>query len=797
MAGKGIVFVAAVAAVGAAFAAENLALGKSYRFLKPANYRLCADPEDMKQLTDGVYAPTDGQLWVKKECVGWSIGKGEGLVTVTVDLGETKALGGFSWHYAAGGAGVGWPSVIFVYASEDGKTWDCVGDLLAMSAKRDGGPQVDRYRDYRAWSDAMPARGRYVTFAVRSETYIFCDELEVYAGDPAQAAAAHAAAHKVESPVRHLFGFQVRDRVMNDLKALGGEGDAALTEAIDALVMQDARDMKTVLPLNATHARVWALNARRLAVAGFNRPTFWHTNRWANLDPLAVPSAASAAARPLEVEMMRGEVRSEAVCILNPTASALACTLTVGGLPEKANVLCREVVFTDTRDRIATSAALLPGEGHGLKLNLPAGASRQVWFTFEKPSLAAGSYEGTVRAEIAGATTLTCPLRLRIADLDFPSRSRLHVYGWDYTLSRRDQASETSRAAHRARMREVGMDVPWEVFSTLPQNPKFAADGALENAASLDFSRLDRWLAHFPDAAYYSVFIASEGRKNKADEFVFFGEKVGTPRFDRMAGDYFRAVADRMIAQGRREDQLMICFVDEPGEWKADWPRLGNLVNRWSAAVRATCPKAVLFQDPTYKDLSVAPKAYWETSDVYCPPAKTLAGNAEHAAFYRGLRKAGKTLFTYSCDGPSRTLDPIAYYRGISYVAFRNGAKGIGFWAFGHAPGADCDSWHAYSQTALEFSPYFVSVDGAAPTKQSEGIREGVEDYEYLSLLADRIRADRTAGRDVLALKALVKDGVGHVLSGCRDKNWSAANDHAAMDNLRLRVLCALEKCED
>ena len=92
MAGKGIVSVAAVAAVGAAFGAENLALGKPYRFLKPANYRLCADPEDMKQLTDGVYAPTDGQLWVKKECVGWSIGKGEGLVTVTVDLGETKAL---------------------------------------------------------------------------------------------------------------------------------------------------------------------------------------------------------------------------------------------------------------------------------------------------------------------------------------------------------------------------------------------------------------------------------------------------------------------------------------------------------------------------------------------------------------------------------------------------------------------------------------------------------------------------------------------------------------------------------
>ncbi len=238
----------------------------------------------------------------------------------------------------------------------------------------------------------------------------------------------------------------------------------------------------------------------------------------------------------------------------------------------------------------------------------------------------------------------------------------------------------------------------------------------------------------------------------------------------------------------------MICFVDEPGEWKADWPRLGDLVNRWSAAVHATCPKAVLFQDPTYRDLSVAPKAYWETSDVYCPSARALAENAEHAAFYRSLRKAGKTLFVYSCDGPSRTLDPLGYYRFISYVAFRNGAKGVGFWAFGHAPGADCDSWHAYSQTGLEFSPYFVSSDGAAATKQSEGIREGVEDYECLSLLADRIRADAAAGRDVSAARTLIRDGVEHVLSVCRDKDWSAANDRTAMDDLRLQVLRALEK---
>ena len=776
---------------------ENLARGKTCRFSLPPDYKQCADAEDETQLTDGMLAPAGGLLWTKRECVGWVFDRGEGVVSVTVDLGEKKPLGGFSWHYAAGASGVVWPRVICVYTSADGQIWDYVGDLLEMSTRRDGGPEVDRYNDYRAWSDKMPAEGRYVRFVVMAGRFIFCDELEVYVGDPAKAAAAHQTSQKVANPENHIQRFHVHDRVMRDLKLLGGETDGELMRAVEELLRENVRETKTVLPLNDVHARVWALNARRLASAGFSKPAFWYTNRWANLDPLAVPSASSVEARSLEVEMMRGEMRSTAVNILNPTERALDCVVTVEGLPQTANVVLREVVFTDTRDRIATSAALVSGEGNRLRLTLPAGVSRQVWIAFEKPTAAAGAYKGKIKAEIASVGVLSCPLALRISALDFPVRPRLHVYGWDYTLSGGSSRTEALLSSHVAQMKALGMDVPWEAFRTLPQNARFAADGTLENASDLDFSHFDRWIAYFSDATYYAVFIASEACKNKADEFVFFDEKVGTPRFRRMAGDYFRAVADRMVAQGRREDQLMICFVDEPGEWKQDWPRLGDLVNDWSVAVRATCPKIVLFQDPWYKDISHAPKAYWETSDVYCPSAKTLAENGERTTFYRNLRKAGKTLFTYSCEGPSRTLDPIAYYRGISYVAFRNGAKGIGFWAFGHAPGTGCDSWHAYSQTGLEFSPYFVSAGGTTPTKQSEGIREGVEDYEYLSLLADRIHADQTAGRDVSVLKALVKDGVEGVLKGCRDKSWLAENDRDAMDALRLNVLRALESSGD
>ena len=91
-----IFFAAVVLAVEPAFCSENIAKGRSYRFSRLPNYRYCTDADDKTLLTDGVLAPRGGQLWVRKECVGWALGRGDGVVSVTVDLGGKKSLGGFS-----------------------------------------------------------------------------------------------------------------------------------------------------------------------------------------------------------------------------------------------------------------------------------------------------------------------------------------------------------------------------------------------------------------------------------------------------------------------------------------------------------------------------------------------------------------------------------------------------------------------------------------------------------------------------------------------------------------------------
>lgn len=82
---------------------ENIALGASDAMEPAPNYRLCSDPGDAKQLTDGVY--TDGFFWAQKSTVGY---QEKTPTTVTIDLGEAKPIRGLSYHTAGGFADVHW-----------------------------------------------------------------------------------------------------------------------------------------------------------------------------------------------------------------------------------------------------------------------------------------------------------------------------------------------------------------------------------------------------------------------------------------------------------------------------------------------------------------------------------------------------------------------------------------------------------------------------------------------------------------------------------------------------------------
>jgi hypothetical protein len=78
-------------------------------------------------------------------------------------------------------------------------------------------------------------------------------------------------------------------------------------------------------------------------------------------------------------------------------------------------------------------------------------------------------------------------------------------------------------------------------------------------------------------------------------------------------------------------------------------------------------------------------------------------------------------------------------------------AKGACYWSFGDTCGAS--SWNEYlAENPGGYTPEFLDDKTVTPGKHMEGIREGVEDYEYLRMLRDRVAELESAGKKGEAL---------------------------------------------
>ena len=761
------------ASLAATTQADNLAYGKPYTLSTAPNYSFCRDAGDKTQLTDGQHVT--GYFWTQPGTVGWQRPAG-GAQQITLDLGKSEPIGGFAYTLAAGCAGVSWPKQIAVFTSEDQKSWTLVGDLWARATAKGGTPDANTYRVYRAAADDMPCRGRYVAFLVISQPYGFCDEVEVFRGDPAAKNPAQAKAYAQVGD--YLAALRVKNVIAADAARLGVPAPDLANISAPSL-----GTLRTELPLLPIHAAVWAHNVARLAKAGFTRPIFWRNCRWDNLDPLAVPTKESVDSSPLVVEMMRGETRATAVNLLNPTKTPIDTTVVVKGLPKAAHVDCREVLYTlgakdHVSDAIGTVAsALRPGEGESVRITVPAGASRQVWISFDKPSGAAGMFDGKVVATV-GDAILEQPIRLVLHDLDFPTRPRLHVGGWDYTDG---DASFYKRpnafAADKRAMLDMYTDTPWGSPNVFPRNAKFDAEGHLLNVEKLDFARLDGWVAKWPEARQFAAFYAARpGVK-------FFGEAPGSARFDRMVGEYFSAWQAHLAEISGGKDALLL-ILDEP-RTAADTP----VYVAWAKAVRKGAPKIRIFVDPIYPDNLKTPREVIETSDIICPYYPHIQEN-EWGSFWRDQTApgTGRELYFYSCKVAARFLDPAFYHRAQAWGAFQWGAKSSFFWAFGDGGGV-AGSFKLFGQTNAECSPYFAYPEGTMASKQSEGVREGVEDYECLAMLSDHERKLRAQGRDTTGLVAFLATAPYRALGNWKGQDWGETRKRDSFDRVRVEAL--------
>ncbi|MBP5639350.1 MAG: hypothetical protein J6X55_07720 [Victivallales bacterium] len=714
---------------------ENIALNKPYVFSIRPGYRYCTDPGDKTQLTDGIY--TQGYFWTQKSTVGWG---SRNMIYVTIDLGETFPMGGFCYSTAFGTAGVTMPEFIYVYVSEDNKNWYYVGDLLAESIKERGAPETGSYTTYKAGSNNMPCKGRYVTFLVMQTPYTFIDELEVFKGDASLLAKAPSAL-KTDAPMVDYFNKRIQSLVENDIKVLENR-IAKLPGVAKSKIMNSVADYRKnklnrlsvgdddfipIFPLDDIHRAFYAINGEYLRAIGFSKPIFWNSCRWDNFDPITIPPSKDA--RPVEVEMMRGEVRAESINILNPTDVALTFKVEVKGLPEGSGIDCREVLGMLTNQIHYSTSALKPGDGASITVEVPAGMSKQLWLSFKRPTLKAGAYNATITAT-AGKVELQAPLKLTIYDFDFPKEPRMHVGGWDYLNGSGDYyKGKNCIEASIAMMKSIYTDSPWATQGVIPGDAKFDAEGNILNPKELNLTQWDDWTKRWNGARLYCVFL-NANRK-------FYGESMGTTRFYKMVDGFYNAWAAAIKERGLDPKRVVLLIVDEPYNAERD-----ERIIVWAKAIRASKTGFLIFEDPIWHKPEEGSPEMYMSADILCPNTISMTNNEDPVAFrkfFTDYRDKGITLWLYSCSGPARELDPITYHRGQEWWAFIMGAEGSFYWALGCGGGIG-DSWHPFKQPGIEYSPFMVSPNnGPMDAKQSEGIREGVQDYEYLCMLRDRI----------------------------------------------------------
>ena len=783
-------------------ATVSLAHGKACQFAPKPNYRYCTDSDDPGQLTDG--QTTDEYFWTQAGTVGWS---GARFATITVDLGQIEPIGGASLRTAAGAAGVTWPMAVYVLVSDDGKTYRLAGDLVA-SYHECQGALPEKYAIVRLTADDLATRGRYVQFVLvpmPGGSYLFTDEIEVFRG--AEGLLSGTAGGQIVESATALFQESrlqrsILRRVNDDIRSvrallddpnldkklqeqLTGELDKVANE-IEKQAPVDGESFRAVLPINKAHARVFAVQAKAWKALGHPGLTVSAASPWDPVDPFAQPETEVGAVR---VDAMVGEARSATFNLANSGEQPIQVQVHFEGLPGGMTpdwIRVHEVEWTDTSQLKPVAAALpeVKPENASWTISVPNGLVRQVWLTVEPRETPPGDYEGKIQIAAAGAPPLAVPIRVKIWPMKFPERTTLWLGGWSYTDGNSRGVTEANRDDFLQHLQERHVNAPWATSSVLRS---FQFVEGQPDEIRLDTERLDRWIADWPDAKAYMVFL-SVAHHSGAIQTTLGGAKIGSPEFEQRVATWISAWVKHLRTKGIEPNRLALLIHDEPHEGS----EVGPLMT-WARAIRKAEPEVLIWEDPTYRDPRKAPAELFEACDVLCPNRPMwLSQSSVFEKFYGQQREAGRTLQLYSCSGPARLLGPYSYYRLQAWHAWRIGATGSYFWAFSDNSGTS--SWSEYYASRGPYTPLFLDDTSVVAGKQMEAIRESVQDYETLVMLRDAAAAARKEGGDdrlVQRAEALLKEGVDRVLadSSAVTLMWHTDKDRTVADKVRVEVL--------
>ena len=398
---------------------------------------------------------------------------------------------------------------------------------------------------------------------------------------------------------------------------------------------------------------------------------------------------------------------------------------------------------------------LLPNQ----PFNVTAPEAQPVWVSvFVPPGAPPGDYTGTLTVRPRNAPTRAVPLRLHVWDFDLPQFTQLRSSFWLFP--------EWLPAPPDTDKLTLEFLRPW-IDATLDSRlcPMLMVDALYtiyrepDGALTPDFTRFDEIMGYILDQRHANSFRGEnqgmsglgmmwlvDRATGKPADVNFPRANAGyrsDPQYWEFARQWVSAYYDHIRAKGwMKQDYFFL--IDEPGRVTEEMAEACRFLHQVEPQIRIMCTVPV---DAPEQD----------TIDIWVP--LTPAYNQETAD---RARSSGDEVWWYVCVELAPYADvlltsPAIDGRLLPWMNFRYGSTGLLYWGvnywadgvFSREPGST--RCHFARQNGATGDGYLLYVDPAEPrrplrTTRLDNLRDGVEDYDYLCLLRDRLAALRQHG---------------------------------------------------
>jgi len=469
--------------------------------------------------------------------------------------------------------------------------------------------------------------------------------------------------------------------------------------------------------------------------------TIWTAPAMTRVQPRDPPTAA----RGIGISAARNEYEPFQVIVTAADDGLTGVTVGVSDLkgprgaliPKNAIKLYREHYIQVMRPSYRCDAppgwwpdALIPldapgGKYVGQPFAAPRGQNQPIWGEVLVPKgIPAGDYTGSILVDMGAAGRVSVPLRLHVWDFDLPDRAtgKSDFGGLDRAVEYHQQHGSTTdrltlyeRYAAELIRHRVMPAPPGEA------QPKINPDGSLDTTQSHPI------LKHYIDD---------------------LGLRSIRVRF-RPDVTYLRNLYSYLQQNGWLELHH-IYILDEPNDAEAyaKVRELAAVAHQANRGLKVLCTEQTITQDPAWGDLYGAVDIWVPLWALYDEPTA-----AQRLAL-------GEEIWGYTalCQGeqpsPWWELDfPVLNYRIPMWVNGRYGMTGLLYWTTCYweqtaDPWTDPLTYKPSEQAvfnmegSLLYPGLAVGIDGPVTSIRLKMIREGMEDYEYLALLAKRGKKD-------------------------------------------------------